>query len=286
MNDFIFSNDFYKNIDLMVYTTGHEKCLPSHSYGPAVRSSYMVHYIHSGKGIYQARGREWHLQTGDLFLMIPGERIYYEADKENPWEYLWIGLQGIKVEEYLKRTTLPENLVEKLDDQQEIVSFFNEIEMHHQSLNSDLMLNGMAYRFMYMLCETFPAHRERKALSAENYTDLILAYIEQNFERPITIQEIADEFALDRSYIFRIFKKRMNMSIKDYILSLRMANACSYLMNTDLSISDISRSVGYDDVLYFSKLFHKKKGMSPTAYRQKKRPHRSADAKMGEELKD
>ncbi|WP_083647815.1 helix-turn-helix domain-containing protein [Ileibacterium valens] len=49
---------------------------------------------------------------------------------------------------------------------------------------------------------------------------------------------------------------------------MRLTNACYYLIYTDLSINDIARSVGYDDVLYFSKLFRKKKGLSPSNYRE------------------
>ncbi len=99
---------------------------------------------------------------------------------------------------------------------------------------------------------------------------MILTYVEQNYERSVTVQEIADHLALDRSYVHRIFKKRMNMSVKEYILSLRMADASSYLIHTDLPVSDIARSVGYDDVLYFSRLFRKKKGRSPSEYRKQK----------------
>lgn len=106
MQSFVFSNDFYKTIDLMVHTSGHERCKPSHSYGPAVRNSYMLHYIHSGKGIYQTGGKTYSLQAGDLFLMIPGERIFYQADEEDPWVYSWIGIQGMKAEEYIRRSCL------------------------------------------------------------------------------------------------------------------------------------------------------------------------------------
>lgn len=100
---------------------------------------------------------------------------------------------------------------------------------------------------------------------------MILCYIEQNFEQPLTVQSIAEYLSLDRSYVHRLFKEKMNMSVKNYIISLRLANACSWLIHSDLPISDISRSVGYEDALYFSRLFKKKKGMSPSAYRIRKR---------------
>lgn len=54
MTDFHFSNDFTRNIDAMVYTCGYEDCKPGHSYGPAIRSGYIVHYILKGKGFFSA----------------------------------------------------------------------------------------------------------------------------------------------------------------------------------------------------------------------------------------
>lgn len=95
----------------MVYTSGHQNCKPLHSYGPAVRSSYMLHYIHSGKGTYSCDKGTWQLKAGDLFLMIPGERIFYQADAEDPWEYSWIGLQGLKAGEYLSRSSIMDTMV-------------------------------------------------------------------------------------------------------------------------------------------------------------------------------
>ena len=61
LKDYIFSNDFSKNLDAMIYTCGYEKCSPAHSYGPAVRSGYLIHYILGGKGIYKTEGHLYHL---------------------------------------------------------------------------------------------------------------------------------------------------------------------------------------------------------------------------------
>ena len=81
LHDYIFSNDFSKNLDAMIYTCGYEKCSPAHSYGPAVRSGYLIHYILGGKGIYKTEGHLYHLSEGDAFLIRPNTLIYYEADK-------------------------------------------------------------------------------------------------------------------------------------------------------------------------------------------------------------
>lgn len=269
VSDFIFSNDFYRSVDLMVTTSGHEKCQPSHSYGPAVRSAYMFHYIHRGKGIYRVHGREYSLKAGDLFYIVPGEKIYYEADASDPWEYSWIGLRGMKFEDYISRTIFVQTPVAAIRSDV-LPDLFIRLQEASKLENADLLFNACAYEFMFELTQQLPLEN-RKPAAKEAYTEMILRYIEQNFDRPITVQEIADRLALDRSYVHRLFKKKMQMSVKEYILSLRLADACSYLIYSDLSISEISRTVGYEDTLYFSRLFHQKKGCSPSEYRKRKR---------------
>lgn len=71
MEDYIFSNDFTRNIDAMIYTCGYEDCAPGHSYGPVLRNGYLIHYILKGQGIYKARGR-FSALVGDAFLICPG----------------------------------------------------------------------------------------------------------------------------------------------------------------------------------------------------------------------
>lgn len=115
MRDYIFSNEYYQNHDALVYTCGKEACAPGHSYGPAARSGYLIHYVIRGRGLYRTRERTWRLTAGDAFLIVPNELIYYEADREDPWEYTWIGFQGIRIRDYLSRTTLLENPVFRYD---------------------------------------------------------------------------------------------------------------------------------------------------------------------------
>ena len=87
MEDYIFSNDLPRKLDAMIYTRGYGTFIPGHSYGPAIRSGYMIHYILKGKGIYKTNGKIYQLSEGDAFLIKPDTLIYYEADHNHPWSY-------------------------------------------------------------------------------------------------------------------------------------------------------------------------------------------------------
>ncbi len=269
LQDYIFSNDFTKNIDAMIYTCGYENCAPGHSYGPVMRNGYLIHYILSGCGIYKAGGKIFHLKEGDAFLICPEELIYYEADRKQPWSYTWIGMQGIKVKGYLERTSLLKSLVFHYDqDDRMRLCHEKMFEADQIKNNKDLIMNSIMYEYLFLLARKFPGGLPEENKKKAGYVDEALKYIESAYCDPITVQDIADRLNINRSYLSRLFRTITGISIQDYLLDYRIRQACILLKNSDLSIRTIAHSVSYMDALYFSRLFHRKKGMTPSEYRK------------------
>ncbi|MCI9486871.1 MAG: AraC family transcriptional regulator [Lachnospiraceae bacterium] len=268
MQDFIFSNDFFRNIDAMIYTCGYENCAPGHSYGPIMRGGYLIHYVLSGSGTYKARGKLFRLKAGDAFLICPDELICYKADTNTPWTYAWIGMQGIKIRGYLERTSLPENLVVHFGEDEQLRRCHEKMsEADRLAENRDLIMNSILYEYLFLLAYKFPGKKAVTAEKKSNHVENALKYIEDHYCDSITIQDIADHLGLNRSYLHRIFKAFTGTSIQNYLLDYRMRQACILLKNTDLSVRMVAHSVSYIDSLYFSRLFHQKMGMSPSEYR-------------------
>ena len=269
MQDYNFSNDFFKNIDAMIYTCGYENCAPGHSYGPILRNGYLIHYILGGCGIYKARGKLFRLEEGDAFLICPGELIYYEADRHAPWSYTWIGMQGIKVKGYLERTSLWDNLVIHYgqDDQMKLCHE-KMFEADKLPKNRDLIMNSLMYEYLFLLARKFPNTSLPDDEPKSDYVEEALKYIEGRYCDPITIQEIAGHLNINRSYLHRLFKSFTGVSIQNYLLDYRMRQACILLQNTSLSVRSIAHTVSYADPLYFSRIFHQKMGVSPSEYRK------------------
>ena len=80
--------------------------LSGHFWGPAIRPHYLLHVILHGKGTFLYHGKEYALSSGDAFLIEPMQTHYYQADKEDPWEYAWVGFDGNCVEKILNTTVL------------------------------------------------------------------------------------------------------------------------------------------------------------------------------------
>ncbi len=269
MLDYNFSNDFYKNIDAMIYTCGFENCAPGHSYGPILRNGYLIHYVLSGAGIYKARGKLFRLREGDAFLICPGELIYYEADMNTPWSYTWIGMQGIKVKGYLERTSFPENLVLHYGQDEQMKRCHEKMaEADKFPLNRDLIMNSIMYEYLFLLSSKFPNQQSPVNEKKSNHVEDALKYIEDHYCDPITIQDIADHLNINRSYLHRIFKSFTGASIQSYLLDYRIRQACILLRTTGLSVRVVAHSVSYIDPLYFSRIFHQKMGVSPSEYRK------------------
>src|SRR5690625_868685 len=112
--------------------------------------------------------------------------------------------------------------------------------------------------------------RERKPLSTDVHIKRVIEYIHHNYDRDLRISELASAVYLHPSYLQRIFKKRMNMTIMAYITDIRIGKAKMLLSKTDISIADISDFVGINSRQYFSFLFKKTTGQTPQGYRQKR----------------
>lgn len=110
--------------------------------------------------------------------------------------------------------------------------------------------------FAYLLYRVFPAVKEeynRYVLSATKY-------IELNFRNPsFTATDVSNYLKLDRSYLYKLFKSEMGMSVHDYINKLRISRASSLLGSSNLTIRDIALDSGFADQMYFSRLFKKKR---------------------------
>ena len=78
---------------LYVNCCGLSRTEPMHSFGPALKPHYLIHYILSGKGRFSIGGEEYPLEAGYGFLITPDELAFYQADEKEPWTYVWVGFQ-------------------------------------------------------------------------------------------------------------------------------------------------------------------------------------------------
>lgn len=257
-----------QNRDLNMYTCGIEKCTPGHSWGPGIRDHYLIHYVIKGKGKFIINKQEYLIGSKQGFLITPDTISFYQADKNEPWLYVWLGFNGLLAETYLKRIGLNKNnpvFYYKGKELEEIIRKM--IAIKEINSTNQMILTGYLYHFLAYINKA-QEQKKPKHISRNKYIKLALDYITHNYSRKISIEEISEYIGLDRTYFYTIFKKEMGVSPQKFLIKFRINQACKLMKNTDLSIAEISRSVGYQDPLYFSKLFKKEKGLSPSNYRE------------------
>ncbi|AIQ31578.1 hypothetical protein P40081_28110 [Paenibacillus sp. FSL P4-0081] len=96
----------------------------------------------------------------------------------------------------------------------------------------------------------------------------IRSYIDEHYREELTIPLLANMFSVNGNYVSQLFKRETGRTFTEYLTNLRIGYACELLMNSDLTISEIAEKSGYSDYFYFSRLFKRIKGMSPSAYRR------------------
>ena len=99
----------------------------------------------------------------------------------------------------------------------------------------------------------------------------LLQQIEQYYKSKISLEEIADELHVNRSYLSRFYKNKTGVNLFDEILKLRIESAKEYLLKTDMKTYEVSEAVGFEDAGYFSKMFKKITGVSPKDFRKQEK---------------
>ena len=105
-------------------------------------------------------------------------------------------------------------------------------------------------------------------LQQSNNICCIIADVQQNYMKPLSLQDYADKYFYSLSFLSRKFKSETNMSFCNFLQLTRIEESCRLLCNTNKKIDEISMLVGYSDIRYFRKLFFKYKGMTPTEFRK------------------
>lgn len=256
-----------ENLGLTVYNCGFEKCESSYTWGPALRDHYLIHYVTAGRGCYKVDGKTYELHAGMLFVVFEASVVSYTADEEDPWEYYWVGFNGADAERLMKLTPLckASPVLDVQNSEAFRTALLNIYESGGSSPADEARMVGCLYLFLSHLIALSPGSPGGFS-SGALYVENALKFIQYNYSNKIDICDIASNTGVSRSHLYRIFVKHLSMSPNEYLAKFRINEACALLRSSSLSIGEIANSVGFDDQLYFSRVFKKYKGVAPSRY--------------------
>lgn len=258
-------------VDLNLYQYGWERTEPLHAYGPHKRDHYLFHFVISGKGTLYSNDTAYRIDRGHGFLILPDQTTTYVADEEDPWEYTWIEFDGLRVSESISLAGLSAAQPVYTPQNHEAGRLLQEQMMYivNHPQDSPVRQIGQGFLFLDQLVQSSAARRlPSQRRLRDFYMKEALSFIEQNYQRDISIEEIAAFCGLNRSYFGKVFRDSMGESPQAFLLHYRMARAAQMLKETTLPIGTISMMVSYANQLHFSRAFKSVYGMAPRTYRQ------------------
>ena len=238
------------------------------------RRDYQILYVANGKTHFWFDGKEEIVSAGHMVLYKPEEiqkYVYYLED--NP-EVFWIHFTGSDVKNILAYHGI------SLDEHVFYCGVLPDYKALFRKIIQELQLCRYGYEDYIaslfndiLLLVDRQQHEQKKATgNVQEQIERAAAYFNENYNTKISIDDYAESLHISTNWFIHNFKQYAGMSPAQYILSLRMVNAQSLLERTTYNIKEISEIVGYENPLYFSRVFKKEIGKSPTQYRKEMIP--------------
>ena len=261
-----FRDPFHNSLGLAVYSCGVQHCAPRHSWGPAVRDHYLIHYILSGRGVFSSGGKLHRLGVGDGFLVVPSQLISYCADEAEPWTYCWVGFNGSDAKRLMEQTgLLDREPVFHYDGDNVLERLLTDIcNVSGSSPSEEARMEAGLLQFLAALMERFGKPAEPRE-SGYEYVKKAVKFIEYNYSGDVTVSSIAASAGISRSHLYRLFMQHISMPPNEYLMRYRIGKA-SGLLKEGLTVGEAAYSAGFSDQLYFSRVFRKYMGVPPSRY--------------------
>lgn len=247
----------------VVYACHYDRDLPPGiRYGPVVRDVYYFECNTGGYGAVTINGREFPVGPGDCYFIQPGDTVTYYADIHQPREGVWCAVDGMQVGRVLAQAGItPENPFAPPELFPELAAQLDALARMWQETDPGAELRRGAY-----IC-AFLGILLRKASTAgrSDWLSRVTGYMESNYYRPITVEELAKEAYLERSYFSVRFRALTGQSPHAFLTALRVQKACTLLLQTDCSVAAAAELVGLD-ARNFARIFKRETGKTPREY--------------------
>lgn len=261
---------FDPHVDEVLFA-GQSQTGPIHVMGPRIYTYYLVHYILSGTGELSVQGKTYSLKAGDSFFIVPNENFRYASSKHNPWRYCWVGFTGNRMKQLLQRSNISAaQPIIYNQSQEKLYPYFKRIYEALQSNKQYAVIQANAY-LQLLLAEynqiNIPnqsQHYNNKSTSQRHIEEAI-AYIEYNYPNSFTMEELSQRIGYHHSHFCKLFKQTTGVAPLHYLIRVRLEQS-KQLLAQHIPVGQTALAVGFADPLYFSKLFKRHFGLTPSQY--------------------
>ena len=227
---------------------------------PFIRKHYCMHLAFRGNAVLQVDGKRYALTPGTLFFTHPYQS--YELVDSDKFTYLYITFDGVGATPLLQQVGISKERSVFPNFGHLTEFWMNSIRRANpgniQVLTESVLLHTLSF------IEKTDAPKD---VRVSREFDEILQYIHNNFADPeLSIAKTADIFGFSKKYFSALFAKNMQTNFTDYLAEIRINRAMELLRQNKCSVAELAEKCGYADPLYFSKVFKKITGFSPSKY--------------------
>lgn len=233
-------------------------------------NQYVLIYCMDGSGFYVVDGKRHEVKKNQYFILPKGKPHEYGATEGHHWTIYWIHFRGVAAHVFADGAATPQTIDVTIQSRiSERINFFEEIMTTLQLGNSIEDLRYASSLLVHFLASMryLGQFRRAKAGVGKDIVEQAIHYMRENIEQHITMDEVLRYVGYSQSHFSAVFKKKTGMSPLTYFNRLKVEHACHLLKTTDLKVNQICYKVGIEDALYFSRLFSKVMGMSPSEFR-------------------
>ena len=235
----------------------------------------VVEYIVEGRGYLNVNGENYAATTGDVYILRKNTTHTYWSDAKSPWVKIFFNIRGSLAEKILDEYQLgePGRVVLEADGLEQ--DFRDMLEdLQDSTVGQTERFDRAVLKFLEIIIkltnmQRAAGTRKDNLMSVEKEMNTLIEYITMNPRRIVSNQELADVIFRSKDYVIKRFFANFGVTPYDYQIQQKMFSARNMLANMNLSVKEIASALGYDDQHYFSYMFKKRCGMSPTQYRKK-----------------
>lgn len=254
--------------DLHPLAVGYYPRAVGHAMRRRSHDSHLLIYCVAGEGWLEIDGARRPVGPGDLMLLRSGLRHAYAASADDPWSIFWVHYQGTLADDYTDfiaeaAPLLPVGVQPRLIDAFKALLGMRSAGFALPALiRYSCQLKSLLTAFGGAAGDTRTAARRRFDL------DAVIAHMERHLQSELDLEALAKVANLSRFHFIRSFKALTGQTPIQYFIEMKMQAACALLDHSGEPVQAIAGRLGYDDPLYFSRLFKRVVGMSPLHYRQ------------------
>jgi len=238
----------------------------------------MLIYCTDGKGWCIINGKTYEIKGGQFILIPPNTPYSFGADETEPWTIYWLHFRGQLMSSFLLSVSMPSSILPSDHSRlQNRIDLFEEI---YNSYSLGYIKEYMIYSSMclYLFLASFIwieqyRHMQIPGVKEYPFSSKVIYYMQENLENNLSLDQLAAYFRYSSSHFSMLFQKETNVSPINYFIRLKIQKACQYIVLTNLKLNEIATKLGFEEPAYFTRVFTKIMGISPSAYRKKESEH-------------